>query len=85
MRVGLGERPTSEPDGDDRGEVRALQDVVVGAAQRVVNGLTGGLGLDDLLIELSEFALREPPPIASRTGALRHEGLLLAEGESGLA
>src|SRR5215510_1645805 len=35
MLVGFGERLAVEPGGDDTGEVGALQDVFVGAAQRV--------------------------------------------------
>src|SRR5262245_59237238 len=85
MLVGLGERLAGEPGSDDAGEGGALPDVFVGAAQRVFDGLAGGQGVGDLLLELGEFALRKPSPVAGRAGARRHEGLLLGEGEPGVA
>jgi hypothetical protein len=66
--VGLVERLTAEAGGDDAGEVGALEDVVVRAAQRVIDGLAGGLGLGDLVIELGELAPSEPLPIVERDG-----------------
>jgi hypothetical protein len=85
MLMGFGERLASEPGGDDAGEVGALQDVFVGAAQGVLDGLAGSLGLGDLLIELHEFALHKPPPVVERDGRRGHEGLLLGEGEPDVA
>ena len=40
-----------------------------GAAQRVIDGLAGGLGLGDLVIELGELAPSEPLPVVERDGA----------------
>jgi hypothetical protein len=57
VRVGLVERLTAEAGSDDAGEVGAFEDVFVRAAQRVIDGLAGGLGVGDLVIELGE---REP-------------------------
>jgi len=42
---------------------------VVRAAQRVIDGLAGGLGLGDLVIELGELAPSEPLPVIERDGA----------------
>jgi hypothetical protein len=71
--VGSVERLTGEAGGDDAGEVGALKDVFVRAAQRVIDGLAGGLGLDDLVIELGELAPsdepREPQESADQLGA----------------
>src|SRR6266498_380057 len=67
--VGLVERLTGEAGGDDAGEVGAFEDVFVRAAQRVIDGLAGGLGLGDLLVELVELAPSEPLPVVERDGA----------------
>jgi hypothetical protein len=40
----------------------------VRAAQRVIDGLAGGLGLGDLVIELGELAPSEPLPVVERDG-----------------
>jgi len=69
VRVGLVERLTGEAGGDDAGEVGAFEDVFVWAAQRVIDGLAGGLGLGDLVIELGELAPSEPLPVVERDGA----------------
>lgn len=61
------ERLTGEAGGDDAGEVGAFEDVFVRAAQRVNDGLAGGLGLGDLVIELGELAPNEPPQSSSAT------------------
>src|SRR6266496_3860390 len=65
----LVERLTGEAGGDDAGEVGAFEDVFVRAAQRVIDGLAGGLGLGDLLVELVELAPSEPLPGVERDGA----------------
>jgi hypothetical protein len=41
----------------------------VRAAQRVIDGLAGGLGLGDLVDELGALAPGEPLPVAGRGGA----------------
>jgi hypothetical protein len=66
--VGLVERLTGEAGGDDAGEVGALEDVFIRAAQRVIDGLADDLVLGDLVIELGELAPSEPLPIVERDG-----------------
>jgi hypothetical protein len=51
--VGLVEWLAGEAGGDDAGEVGAFDDVVMRAAQRVLDGLAGGLGVGDLVVELA--------------------------------
>jgi hypothetical protein len=58
---------------------------LVGAAQRVSDGLPCRLGFGDLLIEFRELALGEPPPVVERDSARRHDGLRLGEGEPDVA
>jgi hypothetical protein len=41
-----------------------LQDVLVGTAQCVIDGLAGGLGFGDLLVKFGQLAPMEPPPLA---------------------
>src|SRR6266540_2287566 len=85
VRVSFGERLAGETCGDDAGEVGTFHDVLMWAAQRVLDGLAGGLGFDDLLVELGELALREPPPVVERDSARGHERLLLGEREPDVA
>jgi hypothetical protein len=39
----------------------------VGTAQGVFDGLAGGLGVGDLLVEFGQFAPLEPPPLVGAT------------------
>ena len=68
LRVGLVERLTGEASGDDA-EVGAFEEVFVRAAERVIDGLSGGLGLGDLVVELGELAPSQPLPVGGRGGA----------------
>jgi hypothetical protein len=68
VRVGSLERLAVEAGGDDAGEVGALEDVFVRAAQCVIDGLAGGLGFGDLVIELGELVPSEPLPVVERDG-----------------
>src|SRR5215472_1894532 len=69
VRVGLVERLAGEAGGGDAGEGGAVEDVVVRAAQRVIDGLAGGLGFGDLVVELGELAPGQQLPVAGRGGA----------------
>src|SRR5262249_35844536 len=64
--VGLVERLAGEAGGGDAGEGGAVEDVVVRAAQRVIDGLAGGLGFGDLVVELGELAPGQQLPVDGR-------------------
>jgi hypothetical protein len=57
----------------------------VRAAQRVIDGLAGGLGLGDLFIELAELTPSQPLPVVGSDGAGGHECLLLSERKPDVA
>src|SRR5512132_848103 len=60
--VCLLERLTGKPKTDDLLEVRARDDVLVRARQRVLDGHSGGSGFGNALVELDEFAPGELAP-----------------------
>jgi hypothetical protein len=64
--VGFVEELAGQAGGDETAEVGAVQDVLVGTAQGVVDGLAGGPGFGDLLVELGLLAPSEPPPLVER-------------------
>ncbi len=66
MRVGFVEWLASQAGGDEAAEVWALQDVLLGTAQGVVDGLAGGPASGDMLVEFGQLALSEPPPSIPR-------------------
>src|ERR1700677_4694583 len=85
LLVGLPQRLAVEPGGDAGVEVRALRDVLVGAAQPVADGLAGGLCPGDLLVELRELAPHELSAVTGPAGADGQDGFLLGEGEPRVA
>ena len=69
--MGFVERLAGQAGGDEAAEVGASQDVLVGTAQGMVDGLAGGPGFGDLLVELGQLAPSEPPPLVERDTPVR--------------
>ena len=78
-RVGFVERLTGEAGGDEVSEVRAGEDVLVGTAQGMIEGHADGSRSGDLLIDLGQLALHEPPPLGWCNRPRGQECLLLGE------
>jgi hypothetical protein len=79
--VGFAERTAGQAGRDEAAEVGALQDVLVGTAQRVLDGFAGGLHPGDLLVELGQLAAVERFAIRARV----QERLLLRVRVAGVA
>src|SRR6266536_960634 len=81
VSVGFLEGLAGEPRGQDCGEVRAVEQVVVLAAQRVLEGDPGRLGLVDALIELGELVPGQVSPGAVWLRSRGEECCHLCQGE----
>lgn len=85
VSVGFVEQPAGQAGADKAAEVRALQDVRMGTVEGVGDGLTGGQGPGDLLVELGQLVPGELPPLVRSNCRGGDEGFLLGEGEPGVA